>query len=140
VSAVLPGLLLGPAAGALADRWDRRTTMVLADIGRAGTLLVLLAEPGRHVIWLVYLVGAGQGCLSQLFAPARTATLHTLVPPTQLAAANSAVAAGPELALLGGPVLGGAVYAFAGLRLSGDLDVVSYLVSAVTIAALRSGV
>ena len=44
--ALLPGILLGPFAGALVDRWNRRTVMVLAD-----GFIALCA------IWLVYLFG-----------------------------------------------------------------------------------
>jgi len=84
------------------------------------------------------LVAAAQACLTQFFAPARSAALPNLLPVAKLAAANSAVAAGSELALLVGPALGGLIYATAGLRLAVALDAGSYLVSAATISCLRA--
>ena len=42
---VVPGIVLGSVAGVLVDRWDRKRTMIWADLGRAG-LLSLLLIPG----------------------------------------------------------------------------------------------
>jgi MFS family permease len=138
VASTLPSLVVAPVAGVLVDRWDRRTTMIVADIARAAVLLLLLGEPDRHAIWIVVPVSAAQASLSQFFTPARSAAIPGLVAPDRLAAANSALAAGSQLALLGGPALGGLVYALAGLRLSVGLDVASYLLSAATVAVMRA--
>jgi MFS family permease len=138
LSATFPGLLLGPVAGALVDRWDRRRTMLFADLSRAGVLAILLGDPSGHLIWMVFLVVAAQGCLSQLFIPAQNAVLPALVPADQVVAGNTVIAAGAELALLAGPVLGGLIYAVAGLRLSVGLDIATYVLSAVTIVGIRS--
>ncbi|HEY0717675.1 MAG TPA: MFS transporter, partial [Streptosporangiaceae bacterium] len=42
LAALLPGLLLGPPAGALADRLDRRTAMIVGDVIRG---LLILSIP-----------------------------------------------------------------------------------------------
>jgi predicted MFS family arabinose efflux permease len=136
LASTVPAVVLAPIAGALVDRWRPRGTMISADIGRALILLVLLFEPGRGAIWVVYICATGQACLSQFFAPARTALLPSLVSEDALAKANSAISAGSEVALLGGPALGGLIYATAGLRLAVGLDIASYLLSAVTLGAL----
>ena len=38
---IVPGFFLGPAAGVLVDRWDRKKVMVSCDLVRAFTLLLL---------------------------------------------------------------------------------------------------
>jgi predicted MFS family arabinose efflux permease len=138
LASTLPAIALAPIAGTLVDRWRLRRTMIGADLGRAAILVALLFEPGRDAIWVVYLCAAAQACLSQFFAPARNALLPTLVAHVDLLRANAAVSFGSELALLGGPALGGLVYATEGLRLAVGLDMASYLVSAITIAVLPS--
>jgi predicted MFS family arabinose efflux permease len=136
LASTLPAIVLAPIAGTLVDRWRVRRTMIGADLGRAVILVALLFEPGRDSVWIIYLCAAAQACLSQFFAPARNALLPTLVAHGDLLRANAAVSFGSELALLGGPALGGLVYATEGLRPAVGLDMASYLVSAITIAAL----
>src|SRR5690349_2845324 len=56
----LPRILLSPFAGALIDRWDRRSTMLLSDLG-AGLTTVALAGlfwMGALAVWHVYLFAA----------------------------------------------------------------------------------
>jgi len=55
VAETLPALLLGPVAGVFADRWQRRRTMVVVDLVRAGCVLALLAVRGPGQLWLLYL-------------------------------------------------------------------------------------
>jgi predicted MFS family arabinose efflux permease len=136
LASTVPAVVIAPIAGTLVDRWDRRRVMVGTDIGRSAILVALLFEPGQRAMWVVYLCAAGQACLSQFFGPARNVLLASLVSRDDLAKANAAVSVGSELALLGGPALGGLVYAASGLRLATGLDIASYLLSAITIAAL----
>ncbi|HLH99739.1 MAG TPA: MFS transporter, partial [Acidimicrobiales bacterium] len=137
MSSTLPGLLLGPIVGGLTDRWPCRATMIVTDLGRAAVLAILLAGPFRHLLWVVYVVAVVEASLAQFFSPARTAALPAIVRSGHLPAANAAVAAGSELALLGGPALGGLVYAAAGLPLSVGLDLATYVVSAGSLTLLR---
>src|SRR5262249_26294928 len=70
-------LLLGLPAGALIDRWDRKRTMILCDVGRA---LVLGSIPlalvfGRLSMAQIYLVSLVEGALYVFFSLAETAAL-----------------------------------------------------------------
>jgi MFS family permease len=134
----LPTLLLGPVAGVLADRWDRRRTMLAIDLSRAATvaLMLLVHHPGQ--VWLIYVALIGEAGLSQLFDPARQALIPALVGRgPQLAAANSLAAlVSGTVRLVGGPA-GGALYALSGFTTVVALDAASYLASAMLIAAIR---
>ncbi len=134
---LVPALVLGPAAGVFADRWDRRRTMLAADLLRAGSvaLMLLVHHPGQ--VWLIYLALIVESCFGQFFSPAQQALIPGLVGRgPQLVAANSLAALiGGTVRLVGGP-LGGALYALAGFAPVVLLDVGSYLASATLILAI----
>ncbi|HSL15567.1 MAG TPA: MFS transporter, partial [Actinomycetota bacterium] len=83
---MLPAILFGPVAGVLADRLDRKRLMIVADVSRAG-LYASMPFLGR--LWAIYLVSFVIESLSLMWTPARDASLPNLVPPRQLANANS---------------------------------------------------
>jgi len=133
----VPALLLGPAAGVFADRWDRRRTMLAADLLRAASvaLMLLVHHPGQ--VWLIYLALLAEAGFGQFFNPAQRALIPALVGRgPRLGAANSLAALiGGTVRLVGGP-LGGALYALIGFAPVVALDVGSYLASAVLILAI----
>ncbi|MFC1403464.1 MULTISPECIES: MFS transporter [Streptacidiphilus] len=133
----VPALLLGPVAGVFADRWDRRRTMLTADLLRAAAVALMLLVHRPDQVWLIYLALLGEASLSQFFTPARKALLPVLVGRgPQLGAANSLAAlVSGTVQLLGGP-LGGALYALVGFAPVVAFDAVSYLASAVLITAI----
>jgi len=65
-SAFAPQLLLGAVAGVFADRWDRRRTMIAADLLLAAGLLPLLLVHDASRVWLVMLrcLREGEGRVS----------------------------------------------------------------------------
>jgi dTMP kinase len=83
---VLPGFLVGPLAGVVADRWDRKKTMVAADLARAGLIFSLPFVPN-----LVYLLVASAvlESLTLIWGPSKDASLPNFVAPGQLTHANS---------------------------------------------------
>src|SRR5215210_982765 len=85
----LPRLLFGSVAGVFVDRWDRKRTMVIADLSRAAVLLPLLAVAAGGALWLVYVVAFVEATISMFFLPAKNALVPNLVEARHLAAANS---------------------------------------------------
>jgi dTMP kinase len=82
---LLPALFIGPLAGAFADRFNRRTTMVVTDLLRFGFLLSIPIFP--HLFWLLiasFLIE----CASLFWIPAKEASIPNLVPRSQLESAN----------------------------------------------------
>lgn len=144
---LLPAVLFGPLAGVVADRLDRRWTMVTADLARA---LLIASIPLLDELWWLLVVSFLVEVASMFWIPAKEATVPNLVPRERLEAANqlslittygsAPVAAGiySSLALLSG-LLGAGIGFFATHRITLAVwfDAVTFLVSALTILLLR---
>jgi dTMP kinase len=85
LATLLPALLFGPLAGALADRLDRRMTMIVGDIIRG--LLFLSIPLFPHLTW-IYVAKFLAGVASQFWNPATAASVPNLVPKDKLERAN----------------------------------------------------
>lgn len=134
---LLPSLVVGPLAGVLADRWDRRRTLVAVSLAQAAFLLPLLAVDGRDRLWIVYLVMAVEAALGQLNDPARNALVPSLVRGDDLVGANALIGLNSNLARLVGSPLGGVLVELAGLPGLVIGDALSFLLGATLIALVR---
>jgi MFS family permease len=130
VLAVLPSLVLGPVAGVLSDRWDRRVVMLWVSLTQAAALLPLLFVDGAEDLVILNVVTAAQAGLAALFEPAKNALLPSLVPREQVPAANGLVGLNNNLARLVGASLGGVFLGYAGLTGVLLVDMASFVVAA----------
>jgi dTMP kinase len=85
LATLLPALLFGPLAGALADRWDRRVTMITGDLIRG--LLFLSIPLFPNLTW-IYVAKFLAGVVTQFWSPATSASIPNLVPKDKLERAN----------------------------------------------------
>ncbi len=131
-------ILLGLPGGALADRLDRRRTMIGCDLIRAGVLAVLGVLVLLHEVdWLLVLaVAVVDRAGSVIFDPAANAALPGIVADQQLEEAWAATEARSYAASLAGPAIGGALYGL-GRAIPFLGDALSYLVSAATVSRIR---
>jgi Na+/melibiose symporter-like transporter len=134
----LSSLVLGSVAGIFVDRWDRKRTMVVANLVRALLLLPLLAVDSAERVWIVYVVAAALSAVGQFFRPAENALLPQLVGEEHLVPANALNSLNDNLSRLVGPALGGLAAAWIGLGGVAMADAASYLVAAGMIAAIAS--
>ncbi|MEV7968107.1 dTMP kinase [Sphaerisporangium sp. NPDC088356] len=82
---MLPAVLLGPLAGAFADRFDRRLTMFFSDLLRFALVLSIpLVNSYQWIIVATFLVE----CVNLFWVPAKDATVPNLVPKERLEEAN----------------------------------------------------
>lgn len=132
----LPGVLIGSVAGVFVDRWDRKRTMVVADLARALILLPLLLVPDSLVA--IYVVTAALGTIGPFFGPAEGALLPTLVGEDRLVAANSLNSLNDNLGMLLGPAFGALLYAETGIAGVILVNAVSYLGSALLIRLIAA--
>ena len=133
----LPTSVVGPLAGALVDRWNRKWVMVGSDLVRAGLVFAIPIVAVLHislVVCLVFLIAVA----SSFFRPARVAALPHVVPDEDLLTANSAMWVADTVSDLAGYGLGGLFVAFLGpaLSLAFWIDGASYLASAALVAAV----
>jgi dTMP kinase len=91
LTSLLPALLLGPLAGAVADRLDRRLNMIIGDVFRA---VLYVSIPFNLTFGIVnkltwiYVVQFLASCASLFWTPAKDASVPNLVPPDRLEQAN----------------------------------------------------
>src|SRR5436190_8436365 len=135
----IPVVLGSPLGGFAADRFDRRTLMVLADVDRGlvSTALALLLFTDRLTLgWLCALVAiAGIG--TALFEPTFGAVIPTLVPADERASANGLNIANSAGGSLLGPLIGGTLLAAFGAGWVLAVDAASFAVSAALVAGAR---
>ncbi len=134
----LPGLLFGTVAGVFVDRWNRKRTMVVANLLQVLVMLPLLLVHSGESLWLVYVVAFVMASVWQFISPAENALLPGLVGPDRLMVANSLNAFNDNFARIAGPALGGLVVAFGGLGGVALLNAATFLFAAGLISLIRS--
>ncbi|HVE74292.1 MAG TPA: dTMP kinase [Mycobacteriales bacterium] len=116
---LLPAVVLGPLAGAFADRFDRKRTMVCCDLLRAGLFASIpLADSLIYLLAASFLIES----LSLFWIPAKEASVPNLVPRNQLEAANQL----SLIATYGSAPLAALMFALLGLLSRGLGSGVSY--------------
>jgi dTMP kinase len=91
LTSLLPALLLGPLAGAVADRFDRRMNMIIGDVFRGAVYASIplnLAFGFVPKLSWIYIVQFLASCASLFWTPAKDASIPNLVPPDKLEQAN----------------------------------------------------
>jgi DHA3 family macrolide efflux protein-like MFS transporter len=85
--AMLPQIIVGPFAGALVDRWDRRLVMIAADgmIAVATLILAGLFMFGVQQVWHIYVILLIRSLGGAFHWPAMSASTSLMVPEKQLA-------------------------------------------------------
>lgn len=114
VCEALPGVLLGPVAGALVDRWDRARVMRVAALALAVLMLAALATAREPQLTMLYVIVVVQASILAVFGPAEHALLPRLVPECDLAPANAMNAMNDTLGNIIGPSVGAALVVYVG--------------------------
>ena len=129
----LPGLLLSPFAGALADRHDRRLLMMLGDglsiIGLACILFSLQFLDSKLLIGGILLGAAISSAFSSLVEPSFRATISDLLEKDEYTKASGMVQLIPASRYLLSPVLAGLVLSIASIHSVLLLDILTILIT-----------
>lgn len=136
----LPYLLFGLPIGAWVDRVARRPLLMTADLGRAALLLSVPAAALFGVLHIehVLFVAFAAGTLTVVFDVAQQAFVPALVSREHLVPANEQLEASRSVGLTLGPAIGGPIVQLAGAPFALVLDAASFVVSALTLRAVRS--
>lgn len=137
VAAFVPNLLFSPVAGTLVDRWDHKEVLVVSDLLRAATVLLIPVAIVANILLvypLVFLITS----ISIFFRPARVAILPRLVEEDELLTANSSLWIGETIAdIVGYPLAGLFVFALGNaLPVAFWLDAATYLASAALLSTI----
>ena len=136
---LLPDLLLGLPAGALADRWDRRRMIIVADLGRAllTALIPLSVLLGWPTMGVILLVTFPMNALRVVFLAAWSAAMPSIVRPDQVGRAAGFAEAIVSASFVIGPAVAGLLVAVIGPGPTLAIDAASFVVSAVSLMLIH---
>jgi MFS family permease len=134
----LPPLLVGPYAGVLVDRLNRKHLLIFSDSLRAIIVLSLLLANQPDRLWLIYVLTVLQFALTSLFEPGQSAILPSLVPAEDLVRANVFGSVTWSIMLAIGAAVGGVVATVLGTPAALVIDAATFAVSALLIASIRT--
>ena len=134
-----PRIVLGGFAGALADRFDRRRIMLLANVGYVVTSGLLLASfaSGAFRLWHLYVLVLGSSLCAAIEAPAFQASVAMLVTDSHRGRANAVGMIGGSAAAVLAPTIAGLLYAIIGVVGAIFLDIGSFVVAIVTLVVVH---
>ncbi|MCO8271198.1 MFS transporter [Actinoplanes sp. TRM 88003] len=139
-AALLPNLFLSLPAGAWADRQpEKRRIMVLADVSRAGLLLVVpvLWWTGTLSMPVLYLIAFLVGSFSLLFEVAHASLFASLVRRADYVDANTLLNGSRAASFVAGPSVGGLLVQWLSAVFALVADALTYLVSALFLTRVR---
>ncbi len=137
VARFIPSFVFGSLSGVVADRFSRRSIMIVSDLLRAVVVLGFLFVRRADQLWIVYLLTVLQLALSTFFEPAKTAVIPSIVSGRELVAANAISSVTWSAMLTLGAAIGGLVTGWFGTNVAFILDALTYLLSAALIASVR---
>lgn len=130
----LPMAIVGPFAGVVVDRVDRRKVMIAADVIRGVMVLGLLLVRRADQVWMAYLVMTLAVSATAFFEPARTATIPNITSAEELMPANALSSATWSAMLAIGASVGGLITALSGREWAFVMNAASFFVSAIFIS------
>ncbi|HEY72414.1 MAG: hypothetical protein DRJ03_30560 [Chloroflexi bacterium] len=136
ISIAIPQLVFGLVGGVVADRWNRKLTMVGSDLLRGLIVLSILLVSDVQHLWILYLAAGGLALMGVFFYPARNAVIPNIVSPGLLLAANGLIQGSYIIALIVGPVIAGAAVEM-WMPSAIIFDSATFIVSALIIAMMN---
>lgn len=135
LSFMVPGVFFSPVAGALVDRWNRRTILILCDTAAAAAMLGVLLLELNNVLEVWHLFGlAFISAIAGAFQwPAFSAATTMLVPKEQLGRAGGMTQIGEAVSQLLSPALAGALFVSIGLGGIILIDLITFLAAVGTL-------
>jgi MFS family permease len=134
---LLPYVIFGPVGGALADRYDRRRLMVSSDVARAVCMGLLAFVATTSITPAVALALAFLATMAGTpYLPSVNATTPSVVAESDLAAANAAISAIANIAIIVGPAIGGLLLVVGSPAVGFAANAVSFLAAAALVSRL----
>lgn len=130
-----PQILFSATAGALVDRWDRKTVMILGDsmAGVATIAMFLLALTGNLQLWHIYIAAAFASTFEAFQFPAFSAAITVMVDKKQYARTSAMLGLANSASTILSPILAAALYVVIDLQGIMALDILSFLFATSTL-------
>lgn len=129
----VPMVVLGPFAGTVADRFNRKVLMLTSDLVRAGLILILAFV---DTLWGVYICLFAIGAFSTVFIPAKNGKLKELVKTEEMKSAMAITAMIDSSTKVIGPLISGVLVAAFSTQLVFYMDAATFAISALLILFL----
>jgi len=130
----LPGLIFSPIAGVLGDRMNRKKIMVNMDYLRG--IIILFMAYSTYQGWMniafIFTAQVFISILDSVFGGSTNAMLPDLVPIEFLTKANSLNSSINGISNIIGPILGGIIYGFGGIKVVFLINGISFVISAIS--------
>jgi DHA3 family macrolide efflux protein-like MFS transporter len=133
----IPMVLIGPWAGVVIDKVDRKYAMAFADLGQACAIMIIpftSSFPDNTRLWWIVGIAFCNAAFARFFYPARGASIPKLVKDNKdLLAANSLSVGTYQTSALIGPLFAGIIIGLFGYDIPFVIDSLSFLFSAICI-------
>jgi MFS family permease len=137
ISRTAPFALFAPLAGALVDRWSRRTVMIVADVARTIFALGFLFVKSPKQLWIAYTCSVIMALFTALFEAAKNAATPNITGDEGLLAGNALMFSSRFLLMSIGAALGGLASDIFGYKAAFIINALSFLVSAFSVWLIR---
>ncbi|HJV16151.1 MAG TPA: MFS transporter [Bacillales bacterium] len=133
---LIPSLFFGLIGGLLADRFSRKTILVVTDLIRIVFALSFILVHSKEDIWIVYISSFILATGEAIYGPARKSAIPGLVNKEHLVKVNSLEQVMVGIVLVIGALLGGIVSLIFGADVAFWLNAVSFLGAAAIISTI----
>ncbi|WP_413372230.1 MFS transporter [Paenibacillus taichungensis] len=138
----LPNILLRPIGGVLADRFDRRTMMVIGDLGSAAGLIFILTMilTGKIGLWHLYAGVAFSSVFSAIQSPAYKASATDLLDKDQYSKGSGLMQLAESSKFLFSPIIAGILLGITTIEVILVINMLTYLVAIVAVLVIRKSI
>ncbi len=136
----VPYVFFSVIAGAMADRWNRKSLLIWTNVLRALILFNLpLLYEARHLSMMdIYIASFLNAAISVWFNAAKSSVLPRVLPSDAIHQGNSLMQWGNAVAAMVGPTLGGALMAVMPVAWALSFDALSYLIAGLLVWFIKT--
>ncbi|MEM8673046.1 MAG: MFS transporter [Cyanobacteria bacterium P01_G01_bin.67] len=135
----LPKVIISPLAGVLVDRWNRRSAMIMSDLGTGIVTIAILSLVWSDslAVWQIYLALIVSSSLNAFQQPAYAAAIAQIVPGNNLSRANGMVQASFAIAKIASPAIAGLLLNYFGLKTILLIDIATFIIAVITLISVK---
>lgn len=140
LSLFLPSILLRPAGGVLADRFDRRLMIILGDTGSAAGILFLLISfiNGDPALWKIYFGVTVTSAFTAIQSPAYRASLTDMLNEKDFSRGSGLIQLASSAQHLISPAAAGLILAVSNVKTVMAIDLLTFITAVISVMVIRN--